>query len=239
MLEIRGHVQYLSAVRSKLESTIEESGAPPALSVNGKEAQEILLYDRAASTEVENWLRAEVKRDLRREPIGAKRWSWLLPPSDAPELSIPLSSTGEGMAQLLPILVALASRRTPTRPDGKTYLAMEEPTTHLHDDLQIQLARHLARIAMEKDPPVIILETHARPLLLGIQLAIKEGLDPSRVILYWVDQDERGISHTEAVEFDRNGLPKSRHLRTAFTDEQRLLRELAQAHLRGKEQKLG
>ncbi len=235
LLEIRGHVQYLSAVRAKSESMLEESGAPPDLSANGKEAQEILLYDRAAFAEVQTWLREEVKRDLRREAVGAKRWSWLLPPIAAPELSIPLASTGEGMAQLLPILVALASRRTPTRLDGKTYLAMEEPTTHLHDDLQIQLAKHLARIAMEEEPPVIILETHARPLLLGVQLAIKEGLDPSRVILYWIEQDERGISHTEAVEFDRNGLPTSRHLRTAFTDEQRLMRELAQAHLRGKE----
>jgi predicted ATPase len=239
LLEIRGHVQYLSAVRAKPASTIEERGAPPALSANGTEAQEILLYDRAAFTEVQTWLREEVKRDLRRDPVGAKRWSWLLPPIAAPELSIPLASTGEGMTQLLPILVALASRRTPARLDGKTYMAMEEPTTHLHDDLQIRLAKHLAKIAMEEDPPVIVLETHARPLLLGVQLAIKEGLDPARVILYWVAQDESGISHAEAVEFDRDGLPTSRHLRTAFADERRLMRELAQAHLRGKEQKPG
>lgn len=235
LLEVRGRVQYLSAVRAKSESIIEESGAPPDLSANGKEAQEILLYDRAAFTEVQTWLREEVKRDLRREAVGAKRWSWLLPPIAAPELSIPLASTGEGMTQLLPILVALALRRTPTRLDGKTYLAMEEPTTHLHDDLQIQLANLLARIAMADDPPIVTLETHARPLLLGVQLAIKEGLDPARVILYWVEQDERGMSRTEAVEFDSDGLPTSRHLRTAFADERRLMRELARAHLRGKE----
>lgn len=234
LLEIRGHVQYLSAVRAKPISGIEERGAQPNLSADGKNAQEILLYDRTARSEVETWLRREVKRDLRRERVGAKEWRWLLPPVAAPELTIPLASTGEGMVQVLPILVALALRRTAARPDGMRYLAMEEPTTHLHDDLQIQLARHFAAIATEPDAPVILLETHARPLLLGVQLAIKEGLDPSLVILYWVDQDEKGISHAEAVEFDRDGLPTNSRLRTAFTDERRLLGQLSKAHLHGR-----
>ncbi len=88
----------------------------------------------------------------------------------------------------------------------------------------------------EPEPPLILLETHARPLLLGVQLAIKkEGLDPSKVILYWVDQDEKGDSRAEAVEFDEDGLPKSSGLRTAFADERRLLRELSRAHLRTSE----
>ncbi len=184
LLEIRGHVQYLSAVRARTEQVVTERGTQPDLSAEGKEALEILLYDRVARTEVESWLRTEVHRDLRRESAGPKAWRWLLPPTSAPELPIPFASTGEGMAQLLPILVALALRRTAERADGKTLLAMEEPTTHLHDDLQIQLAKHFAKIAMEDNPPVILLETHARPLLLGVQLAIKEArLDPSRVIL--------------------------------------------------------
>lgn len=236
LLEIRGHVQYLSAVRCKPEPVVPERGVQPSLSADGKEAQEILLYDRAVFAEVETWLRREIHRDLRRQPVGEKMWRWLLPPASAPELSIPFVSTGEGMAQLLPILVALASRRTPARLDGKMYLALEEPTTHLHDDLQILLADHFATIAMEADPPVILLETHARPLLLGVQLAIKKkGLDPSRVLLYWVDQDDRGVSRADAVEFDKDGLPKSHHLRTAFADERRILRELSRAHLRGPE----
>lgn len=234
--EIRGHVQYLSAIRARLEPTVQERGAQPRLSADGKEAQEILLYDSAARKEVEEWLRREVDRDLRRELVGPMTWRWLLPPTSAPQLSIPIASTGEGMAQLLPILVALGSRQTPLRRDGTTYLAMEEPTTHLHDDLQIRLAEHLATIAMGNDPPVILLETHARPLLLGVQLAITtKSLDPARVILYWVEQDKDGVSTAEPVEFDKDGLPKSHHLRTAFADERRVLRELSRAHLRGQE----
>ncbi len=234
LLDLRGRVQYLSAVRAKAPRSIRESGALPDLSADGREAQEILLNDRLVDQEVEAWMRSEVKRDLRRVPVGEKTWQWLLPPSASPELSIPFASTGEGMAQLLPILVALALRRTNARPDGKRYFAMEEPTTHLHDDLQIQLAQRLAEIAMEAEPPVMLLETHARPMLLGIQLAIiMKRLDPSRVILYWVEQDERGVSRAEPVEFDANGLPTSRHLRTAFADERRLLREISRAHLRG------
>ena len=235
LMEIRGHVQYLSAVRAKQEPVVVERGVQPSLSADGKEALEILLNDPAVLAEVTMWLRQNVARDLRRESVGPKNWRWLLPPASAPELSIPFVSTGEGMAQLLPILVALASRRTPARLDGKTYLAMEEPTTHLHDDLQIRLAEHFARIAMEADPPFILLETHARPLLLGVQLAIKKGLDPSRVILYWVEQDEKGVSCAEVVEFDKDGLPKNHHLRTAFADERRILRELSRAHLHGQE----
>ncbi|AUX38132.1 MULTISPECIES: AAA family ATPase [Sorangium] len=234
LLELRGHVQYLSAVRAPSPKTVETRGVQPDLSANGSEAQEILLYDRAAQTEVEEWLRAEVDRDLRRERTGDNSWRWLLPPRAAPTLSIPFASTGEGMTQVLPILVALAQRRSEARPDGTRMFALEEPTTHLHDDLQIRLARHFATIAMAAEPPVILLETHARPLLLGVQRAIlKEGLDPARVILYWVDQDETGVSRAEPVEFDTNGLPTSSTLRSAFTDERRLLQELSRAHLRG------
>ncbi|XXY52216.1 AAA family ATPase [Sorangium sp. So ce269] len=231
LLDIRGHVQYLSAVRAKPSYLVEERGVQPSLSASGAETQEILLYDRLALTEVETWLRREVHRDLRRQPMAPKTWQWVLPPASASELAIPLASTGEGMAQLLPILLALGQRRSVARADGKTYLAMEEPTTHLHDDLQIQLAQHLAEIAGEAEPPVVLLETHARPLLLGVQLAIQKGLDPSRVILYWVEQDERGASRADAVEFDRDGLPTSRRLRRTFSDERRILRELSRAHL--------
>jgi len=235
LLEIRGQVQYLSAVRAEPATAIREGGTPPDLSADGKEAPQILLYDRLVFSEVEAWIRREVKRELRREPVGPKTWQWHLPPSGAPELSIPFASTGEGMAQVLPVLVALALRRTTSRTDGKCYLAIEEPTTHLHDDLQIQLAKRFAEIAKEATPPITLLETHARPLLLGVQLAIKEGLDPSRVILYWVDQDDKGVSRAESVEFDKDGLPTSQHLRTAFADERRLLRELSRAHLRARD----
>jgi hypothetical protein len=234
LLDIRGHVQYLSAVRVPSPKNVEPRGVPPDLSADGREAQEILLYDRAVRAEVETWFRAEVDRDLRNERIGDNSWRWLLPPRAAPALSIPFASTGEGMTQVLPILVALAQRWGEARADGKRLFALEEPTTHLHDDLQIRLARHFASVAMEAEPPVILLETHARPLLLGVQLAIlKEGLDPARVILYWVDQDETGASRAEPVEFDTNGLPTSSTLRSAFADERRLLQELSRAHLRG------
>ncbi|WP_437927160.1 AAA family ATPase [Sorangium sp. So ce291] len=234
LLEIRGHVQYLSAVRAPSPKSVEPRGVAPDLSADGREAQEILLYDRAVRAEVETWLRTEVDRDLRRERMGDNSWRWLLPPRAAPTLSIPFASTGEGMTQVLPILVALAQRWGGARADGKRMFALEEPTTHLHDDLQIRLARHFASIAMAAEPPIILLETHARPLLLGVQRAIlKEGLDPARVILYWVDQDETGASRAEPVEFDTNGLPTSSTLRSAFTDERRLLQELSRAHLRG------
>ncbi|EYF00304.1 hypothetical protein [Chondromyces apiculatus] len=235
LLELRGSVQYLSAVRARPESVLTERGVQPSLSPDGKEAQEILRYDRAAFDEVATWLRENVGRDLRPEPTGPKTWRWLLPPVSAPELSIPLASTGEGMGQLIPILVALALRRTEARADGKRYIAVEEPTSQLHDDLQILLAKHLASIVRAEDAPVILLETHARPLLLGVQLAIANGLDPSQVILYWVEQDEQGVSRVDAVEFDEHGLPRSHHLRTAFEDERRILRELSRAHLRAEQ----
>lgn len=235
LLEYRGQVQYLCAVRAELERFVEERNVKPSIiSPFGDGAQSVILADEPVFLEVAGWLRREVERDLRKVPIGPKIWQWLLPPQGAPDLAIPLASTGEGMTQLLPILVALALRRTRQRTTGLNYYAFEEPTTHLHDDLQIRLAAHLGQLAMEDTPPTIVLETHARPLLLGVQWAIKQGLDPSRVIVYWVDQDSSGISRADAVEFDGNGLPKSHHLRTAFEEERKLLRDLSSAYLQGK-----
>ncbi|NNB98453.1 AAA family ATPase [Corallococcus exiguus] len=233
LAEIRGHVQYLTAVRSKPASLVFERGVQPTrLSADGGDAESILLTDKAIASEIGSWLRQEVGRDLRRVSMAPKTWKWLLPPTGAPELDIALRDTGEGMGQLLPILVATGLRKTATRSDGMAYLALEEPTTHLHDDLQIRLATHFARIAMESAPPTIVLETHARPLLLGIQLAILKGdLDPSRVLLYWVEQDKDGISRADPVEFNSQGLPTTPRLRTAFEDERRILRELSKTHI--------
>lgn len=233
LLALRGHIQYLSAVRAELPSSfIERNERPTSLSARGEKALEVLLYDGEVRAEVTSWLRREVQRDLIDRAVGPRAWQWLLSPVDAPELDIPLSAAGEGMAQLLPILVALGLRRSPTRPDGMDYLAMEEPTTHLHDDLQIQLAAHLAALVKSSPtPPTIVLETHARPLLLGVQLAIRHGLDPSLVTVYWVSQDAAGVSRAEPIEFDRSGAPTSQRLRTAFQDERRLLRDLAAAYM--------
>jgi hypothetical protein len=228
LVALRGRVQYLSAVRTQLRPTATDPEVEPTLAVDGAGAQEYLLFDASVREEVQSWFRTEVKRDLRSERVGPNEQRWLAPPVAAPELSVPLVATGEGMTQLLPVLVALALRRSAERPNGIGYYALEEPTTHLHDDLQILLARHLAAIADEEDAPALLLETHARPLLLGVQLAIRERrVRPGRVLLYWVEQDDRGTSTAARVEFDEDGLPTTSGLRTAFADEPALLRELS------------
>lgn len=228
LLGLRGQIRWLRSVRTRWPRLITRSGRRfGLLDADGANAAEAVLTDPAVFAEVAAWYaRPEIGRRLDRadSAIGQPIQRLLLNPSNGPLRDIDLLDTGEGMIQVLPVLVAAALARARGRAG---LLAIEEPESHLHANAQQALADHLCEIASSQDAPTIVVETHSRVLLLGVQLALAEGrLPPSRVRAYWIDQEPTGESVATEVDFDQHGRPLGGWPQTAFDEDQALARSL-------------
>lgn len=230
--ELLGRVAYLGPSRApllrSLPSPVFEGDR---LQADGRDALAALSLDEGVEKEVSDWLRKVCGRSLLRQGNGDHE-RWTLSPVSRQELAVPLADAGLGLGQLLPELVAIALRAGPGRPRGAHTLCFEEPATHLHERLQVAVGARLAEVAGEAEPVTMIVETHSRPLLTGVQLAIARGLPPERVILHWVEQDAQGQSRVTPVTFDRSGLPVGDRLATTFQAESHALSDLADIALR-------
>ncbi|GAB4517213.1 MAG: DUF3696 domain-containing protein [Haliangiales bacterium] len=226
---LRRQVMWLDSVRARPERLVRPPGAPRRLlGPDGRGAAEVLLSSSEVLDEVSAWYREALERDLEVKEITHPYHRVLLNPRRGGGGDIDLVDTGEGMAQVLPVLVAAAMARRSALP---MYLAVEEPESHLHPNAQRALAAHLAELASSPSPPVMVLETHSRVLLLGVQLAVAEGrLDPARVAAYWVAADSDGASQLTEVSFDRQGRLKG-WPRDAFAEDRALARELLSLQL--------
>ena len=91
---------------------------------------------------------------------------------------VSVADVGFGVSQVLPVIVALL---VATR---KQMVYIEQPEIHLHPRAQSQLALILA--AAVKRGVNVIVETHSKLLLRGIQTLVAEGyLTPDDVQLHW------------------------------------------------------
>lgn len=155
-------------------------------------------------------------------------WRIMLRPSNAPDVKVNLCDTGEGYAQVLPVLVALARAQF----GGPRLLCLEQPELHLHTRAQAELARILVATATSASEPSILLETHSEVLLTSIQLAVARGdISPAKVRVYWVESRSDGTSDLFPVDFDSHGLPTNTTLVGAFREAVELGRELMVAQL--------
>ncbi|XXY54613.1 AAA family ATPase [Sorangium sp. So ce269] len=231
MQALRGRVQWLDGVRARLERDIKRTGIAPAnLTPNGSNAAEILIERPDLVEDIGRFYAAlNPARDLEVKEVLDLGHQIILNPKHRASFRIALVDTGEGMVQVLPVLVAaaLAAREGPS-----AVLAVEEPESHLHPDAQGILARHLCEIAASPAPPTLVLETHSRVFLLGVQLAVAEGRLPcDRVGLAWVDQDATGRSTVTPVELSPSGHPRAGWPLAALGEDLRLASELARLDL--------
>lgn len=232
LLGLRRNIQWLQSVRARWDRLVTKTGSRHRmLGADGGNAAEVLITDERVFTEVAGWYAGpDIERRLEAPEFVSRQHRLLLSPQTSP-LRIDLLDTGEGMIQVLPVLVACALARE--RGNG-AILAIEEPESHLHGNAQQALAVHLCDLAAGNDPPTIIAETHSRILLLGIQLAIAEDrLPPERFCAYWIDQELSGESIATKVEFDRHGSPKGGWPGAAFAEDQALARRLLDKQLQG------
>ena len=229
---LRGRVQWLDGVRARPKRDIPRTGIPPVrLTPNGSNAAEILVERPELTEEIKKFYAGlDPARELEVKEVFESNCRIRLNPKSQVSWAVDLVDTGEGMVQVLPVLVAAALAE---RQGVGTLLAVEEPESHLHQDAQAVLARHLCKIAAGPNAPILVLETHSRVFLLGVQLAVAEGWLPAdRVSLAWIDQDSNGRSSITAVQLEPSGHPRAGWPATALATDLLLASEIAARDLK-------
>lgn len=212
-----GAVQWLQASRPlprRSVAAIDAPGGRPArLDPAGADAAAVLAARRDVGAYVSGWYRDRTGADFSVDPVGGNQLlsRFTLGVGHTADLF----DAGEGMIQVLPILTgaALVAYREEGDP---SILAMEEPESHLHGDLQLALAEDLCALAARPNPGVLLIETHSEAFLLGVQRAVlratlaRQGtavegvqLPPETLALYWAALDrETGVSRLRRVTLD-------------------------------------
>lgn len=233
MISLRGRVRWLDGVRARPPQGNIQRKSSLEHACDGADAYARLIERPELVGEVNRFYAdLDPPRDLEvKEELDAG-FRIRLNPRSRPSFRIDLHDTGEGMVQVLPVLVAATQA---AREGTGTILAVEEPESHLHPDAQGVLARFLCGIAAGEKPPTFVLETHSRVFLLAVQLEVAAGrLPPERVGLAWVDQDAQGRSQVTPVELSPSGHPREGWPQAALGEDLRIAGELARLTLKGK-----
>lgn len=227
---LRGKVRWLDGVRARPPRGYIRRGPLPVHAGDGSDAYARLVADPELVVEVNRfYTELDPPRELQvKEELDAG-YRIRLSPASRPSFRIDLADTGEGMVQVLPVLVAGALA---AREGAGAILSIEEPESHLHPDAQSKLAQRFCEIARRDQPPYVVLETHSRIFLLAVQLEIAKGTLPAdRVGLAWIDQDAQGCSHVTPVELSPSGHPRAGWPAVALGEDLRLAGELARRSL--------
>lgn len=142
---------------------------------------------------------------------------------------VDLIDAGEGLSECLPVLTTLAMARYHAERGAASIVAIEEPGSHLHPDLQRALTERACEVAAAARPR-LVLETHSEYVLLTVKLQVVKGqLRPEDVIVYWVRQLEDGRSVADPVEIDAEGRFQGNWPPGAFQQDIELAAEIQEA----------
>jgi hypothetical protein len=236
LLHPAANVQWLASVRGTPDRLLPWRNPPPTvLDPDGSGAPDVLACDDLAKGpllgEVSSWYAKHLGWRLRVAAIESQ-YRLVLEPVQHSPVQVSIADVGEGLVQVLPVLVSGARLRL-TGGDTPRILAVEEPESHLHPRLHAALAEWFCELAASPDPPQILLETHSENTLLRVQRAVAEGsLDPARVMVYWVRQTSDGRSRAEPVEFDSWGRPRGNWPPGVFAEDLDQARLLAKARMK-------
>lgn len=203
-------VQWLDAVRARIprrQPFGPRSAAP--IASDGRDAPQFFALAHQSTSSVVASVKEFYRRHLDHEidlaPL-ADDFQIRVSPTNAPTLQIPLVDTGEGLAQVFPIALALARATTQ---EGPHLLALEQPELHLHPVHHEELATWMVTTIQSAPAARILVETHSENFLLSVMLAVIERrLTPDQVVLYWVHQLSDGQCIADQVTLDELARPQ-------------------------------
>jgi AAA ATPase domain len=208
-------VHWLNSLRA-VPPRVARFGAPPTrLSHDGLNAGEYLAHDVIADRALIDIVSAAFAKitnhqlDVKRYALaGEEQYSLLVSAVGAtPPVEVPVVDTGEGMAQLLPVVVLGALAKL-GRLHPESVLAIEHPELHLHPAAHAALAEFFCELASADTGLQCIIETHSENLLLRVQIAIAKGeLAADKVIVHWV-RTLPGGSGVDTITFDDAARPQ-------------------------------
>lgn len=156
--------------------------------LRGSHAPQLLRLDVALADEVGDWYAKNM--DGWRLSLKRDSDSFSLRLSRSSTLSTNLAQGGEGLQQVLPVVVHQLWRQ---RNDTGQFLdVVEQPELHLHAAAQAPLADLFIDTALQGRGQILV-ETNSEPILLRVQRRVAEGrLRPNQVALYFVEMTDEG-----------------------------------------------
>ncbi|WP_437568315.1 AAA family ATPase [Sorangium sp. So ce542] len=204
-------VHWLGAVRAAPERRVVYQGEPVRLGSTGKEAAAKLAYDVRGRKLILPRVSA-VTRKMFGQSIDVRdsgeEFSIEMEPVERAPLRISIADVGEGVSQVLPVLVLGAMAAVGDLPLGAV-LAIEQPEMHLHPRAERTLAEFFGEVIKAPSRPRLLIETHSENLLLFVQLLVARGdLKPEDVSILWLETLENGESDCRVITLDARGRPK-------------------------------
>jgi hypothetical protein len=216
LLGLGERTYWLNSLRAVPDRTARFGPAPLRLAPDGKNAGEFLAHDDLAGGErvsrVSMWFRQITGHllSIKRFAVGSEQhYSVVTTPPKAAAVEIPIVDTGEGMAQVLPVIVLACLAELGDLGDNPL-LAIEHPELHLHPAAHAELAAMFCSLALADSRPTLLLETHSENFLLRVQLAIARGEIPhGDVVVHWVRSLDDGRSVVDTIRFDEAAQPST------------------------------
>lgn len=203
-------VEWLGAVRAAPERKGTYQGDPARLGGTGKEAAGKLAYDARGRQrlvpKVSTILREMFGQGIHIRDDGDE-FALEMEPVDGALIRISVVDVGEGVSQVMPVLVLGAMAAAGDFPRGAV-LAVEQPEMHLHPRAERALARFFGAVVAAPSRPRLLIETHSENLLLFVQLMVARGeLGPQDVSILWLEALDNGESRQRVIRLDAQGRP--------------------------------
>ncbi len=220
---------WLDALRSPPSREYKTLGELPArLDPDGQNAPQFLFYDSVLKTQrlipgIAAWFREHAHLALELPKNGSSFALKMRPIQGTRGVNI--CDMGEGIGQVLPVLVAGALLMAT---ESAPLLALEQPEIHLHPAMQGAVASYLASAASRHRDARILVETHSHEFLLQLQLEILEGrLKPEDIIIHWVRQNDAGQATLDSIYLDTLAIPRGPWPPGLFSEAVQLARKIA------------
>ncbi|MFO0573741.1 MAG: AAA family ATPase [Polyangia bacterium] len=228
---LRTQVHWLGAVRTLPQRRCPYGPPPRRLQPDGEGAADVLAADdqgdRSLVAQVSSFYERATHHRLEVRRQG-DLFSIVLSPLGTTPFQVNILDTGEGMAQVLPVLV-LGAMAAKNRLGQSPIIGIEQPELHLHAAAQAELASYFCEITRQPSRPRLLIETHSENFLLRVQLEILRGmLKPEDVLVYWIRQLEDGRSVADPIPFDELARPRGRGWPTGvFSEDVEQARQIA------------
>ena len=228
-------VQWIDAVRARISRRTHYGVRPDSLlAQDGSDAAAALAFAKLDGAPlypaVQRFYAKHLGYKLDVDPVGDD-FRLRVFPRDGQASGVDIVDTGEGLAQVLPVAVAVATAMQEA--DG-ALVALEQPELHLHPRLHEELARWFCAAVQQNTNLRLVIESHSENLLLALLIEIIEGrLSPDDMNVYWVHQSTQGHSYAERVTFDDNAIPQGGWPTDVFQEDAALATRLNTARLGG------
>lgn len=200
------NVEYIGPYRQIPQRVYFQSGKSPAkLGVKGENAPQILGTSSIRNAElvkdVGDWYEKYLGGWRMNVELVQDFFQVVLISPDDPTVKINIVDVGQGMSQVLPLVVQCMMKNN----GSQSISIIEQPELHLHPAAHGDLAELFAKSAKEEGC-CYILETHSENIILRLRRLVVQGkLSKDDVVIYWINDEDRPGSKITEITLDQDG----------------------------------